>query len=46
VLLLHGYDKGEDPSRRRQQREVTEAVRRLAIVRTRDAQAESEKRKR
>ncbi len=46
VLLLHGYDKGEDPSARRQQREIAEAVRRLAIVRSRDAQSASEKRRR
>jgi hypothetical protein len=32
VLLLHGYDKGEDPSKRRQQREIEEARRRLAAL--------------
>ena len=26
VLLLHGYDKGADPSPRRQQREIVEAA--------------------
>jgi hypothetical protein len=46
VLLLHGYDKGEDPSARRQRGEIAEAVRRLAIVRARDARTESAKRKR
>lgn len=29
VLLLHGYDKSADPSKRRQQREIAEARRRL-----------------
>jgi len=29
ILLLNGYDKGEDPTRRRQQREVAEARRLL-----------------
>src|SRR5438309_116856 len=29
ILILHGYDKGEDPSGSRQQREITEARRRL-----------------
>ena len=29
VLLLHGYDKGADPSPRRQQREIAEARKRL-----------------
>ena len=29
ILILHGYDKGEDPSERRQQREISEARRRL-----------------
>jgi hypothetical protein len=29
VLLLHGYDKGADPTGRRQQREIAEARRRL-----------------
>ena len=30
ILLLGGYDKGEDPKRRRQQREIVEARRLLA----------------
>lgn len=30
VLILNGYDKGEDPSARRQQAEIREARRRLA----------------
>ena len=29
VLLLHGYDKGKDPSKRRQEEEIVEARRRL-----------------
>ena len=29
VLLLSGYDKGEDPTQRRQQREIAEARKRL-----------------
>ena len=33
VLLLHGYDKGADPSARRQQREIAEARRRLRAFR-------------
>jgi hypothetical protein len=35
VLLLGGYDKGVDPSRTRQQREIAEARRRLAAFRLR-----------
>ena len=34
VLLLHGYDKGADPSKRRQQREIAEARRRLSAFRS------------
>lgn len=30
VLLLSGYDKGADPSKRRQQREIEQARKRLA----------------
>lgn len=30
ILLLGGYDKGADPSAKRQQREISEARRRLA----------------
>ena len=38
VLLLHGYDKAADPSKRRQQREIAEARRRLRAFReARDA---------
>ena len=33
VLLLHGYDKGADPSTRRQQREIVEARGRLRAFR-------------
>ena len=29
ILLLHGYNKGSDDSRHRQQREIREAKRRL-----------------
>ena len=36
VLLLAGYDKGADPSKRRQQREIAEARRRLADFRRRN----------
>lgn len=35
VLLLGGYDKGADPSRKRQQREIAEARRRLATFQRR-----------
>jgi hypothetical protein len=37
VLLLNGYDKGEDPSGRRQQREIRLARRRLEEFRQRQA---------
>jgi hypothetical protein len=33
VLLLHGYDKGRDPSERRQRREIAQARRHLAAWR-------------
>lgn len=33
VLLLHGYDKGSDPSERRQRREIASARRHLAAWR-------------
>lgn len=35
ILLLGGYDKGADPSKRRQQREIAEARRRLVDFRQR-----------
>ena len=35
ILLLGGYDKGEDPKQRRQQREIAEARRLLAQFRER-----------
>lgn len=35
ILLLGGYDKGADPSPKRQQREITEARRRLSDYRRR-----------
>lgn len=37
VMLLHSYDKGEDPSKKRQQAEIAEARRRLKVVEQRDA---------
>jgi phage-related protein len=37
ILLLGGYDKGTDPSKRRQQQEITVARRRLADFRRRNA---------
>ncbi len=39
VLLLHGYDKGRSPSKRRQQAEIAEATRRLTVLKIRDAKA-------
>lgn len=45
VLLLHAYDKGEDPSKRRQQNEIAEARRRLKIVQQRDAAARKAERR-
>jgi hypothetical protein len=36
VLLLGGYDKGEDPSKRRQQREIAEVRSRLTDYRRRN----------
>ena len=39
VLLLGGYDKGRDPSERRQQREIDTARRRLEDFRTRQRAA-------
>jgi phage-related protein len=36
ILLLGGYDKGSDPSKRRQQQEITVARRRLADFRRRN----------
>lgn len=38
ILLLGGYDKGADPSAKRQQREITEARRRLSDYRRRHRQ--------
>lgn len=37
ILLLGGYDKGADPSKKRQQREIAEARRRLADFRRRES---------
>jgi phage-related protein len=39
VLLLHGYDKGKDPSDKRQQTEIAEAKRRLKGLDTRERKA-------
>lgn len=39
VMLLHGYDKGEDTNRKRQQSEIAEARRRKTIVEQRHAVA-------
>lgn len=39
VLLLGGYDKGEDPGERRQQREIEAARKRLAELQLREAKA-------
>ena len=39
ILLLGGYDKGADPSRTRQQREIAESRRRLADYRRRVREA-------
>lgn len=44
VLLLGGYDKGRDPSDRRQQREIDAARRRLEDFRTRQRAARPRKR--
>jgi len=35
ILLIGGYDKGDDPTTRRQQREIARATRRLAQFRAR-----------
>jgi len=37
VLLLNGYDKADDPSDKRQQREITLARRRLVVFKARQA---------
>lgn len=37
VVLLHAYDKGQDPSVKRQRTEIAEARRRLTTVAQRDA---------
>lgn len=39
VLLLHGYDKGADPSARRQQREIAVARKRLTRFQTERSRA-------
>lgn len=39
ILLLHGYDKGEDASKKRQQTEINEAKARLKRIEQREALA-------
>jgi putative component of toxin-antitoxin plasmid stabilization module len=46
VLLLSGYDKGDDPKERRQQREIAEARRHLTEWRQQEARREAEERRR
>jgi hypothetical protein len=43
VLLLGGYDKGDDPKKRRQQREITEARRLLGQFKQRQRQGRPRK---
>jgi hypothetical protein len=45
VMLLHSYDKGEDPSKKRQQKEIAEARRRRRVVERRDALARKAQRR-
>ena len=45
VLLLNGYDKGEDPSDKRQQREIRTAKKRLAEFKDRQARGRKAARK-
>jgi hypothetical protein len=45
VMLLHGYDKGEDPSKKRQQTEIAEARRRKKVVEHREAVARKAQRR-
>lgn len=45
VLLLNGYDKGADPSERRQQREIALARRRLTEFQERQARERKAKRR-
>jgi hypothetical protein len=45
VLLLHGYDKGGDVSKKRQQNEIAEAKARLNVLKARDALARKEARR-
>jgi hypothetical protein len=46
VLLLGGYDKGKDPSERRQQREITTARKRLDDFKARQTAERGSRRKR
>ena len=46
ILLLSGYDKGDDPSERRQQREIADARRHLTAWRQQEARRVAEQRKR
>ncbi len=45
VLILGGYDKGEDPGERRQQREIEAARKRLVELQQREAKALKEARR-
>jgi hypothetical protein len=45
VLLLAGYDKGEDPSGKRQQSEIAEAERRLRNLGAREQRARKDERR-
>jgi hypothetical protein len=45
VMLLHSYDKGEDPSKKRQQKEIAEARRRKNVMEQRDALARKAQRR-
>jgi len=46
ILLLSGYDKGDDPSERRQQREIADARQHLTAWRQQEARRAAEERKR
>ena len=46
ILLLSGYDKGDDPSERRQQLEIADARRHLTAWHQQEARRAAEQRKR
>jgi hypothetical protein len=46
ILLLNGYDKGEDPSDKRQQREIARARKRLTAFKQRQAAGRKQRRRR